>query len=118
MERGRAKAFCVSLHYIAYSRASAISVTNFTIHSRAYPDDEQEEAVREGYEPDKHEPMQPHNPEDIHNLDRPFAVDSNPDEPGGDNFEGSSRTNKDDHWSHQGYQHDFSEERDAWGGGR
>jgi hypothetical protein len=86
--------------------------------SRTYPEDEQEEAVREGYEPDKHEgTTQPHNDEDIHNLDRPFTVGGNPDAPGGETFEDDSRTEADDHWTHQGYQHDFTDERNAWGGG-
>lgn len=85
-------------------------------HSRTYPEGEQEEAIREGYEPDKYTPKQPHNEQDIHNLDRPFTVDHNPDQPGGGSFEGSSRANEDDHWTHRGYQHAFSEERDAWGG--
>lgn len=87
-----------------------------TWHRRAYPENEEEEEIREGYEPDKTAPKQPHNDEDIHNLDRPFAVDHNPDAPGGETLGGSSRTNEENQWTSQSYQHDFSEERDAWGG--
>jgi hypothetical protein len=82
---------------------------------RAYPSGDQEEEIREGYEPDKQSPKQPHNDEEVHNLDRPFNVGDNPDAPGGETFEGSSRTSEENQWTHQGY-HDFSDERDAWGG--
>jgi hypothetical protein len=89
--------------------------TNTWVPRRAYPEGEEEEEIREGYEPSKKAPKQPHNDEDIHNLDRPFTVDHNPDQPGGETFEGSSRTNEEGNWTHAGYQHDFSAERDAWG---
>jgi hypothetical protein len=76
--------------------------------------------IRDGYEPDKQSPKQPHSEEEVHNLDRPFTVGGNPDQPGGETFEGSSSRLKEENgqWSHQDYEHDFSEERDAWGGER
>jgi len=43
----------------------------------AYPQDGQEESVREGFDP--HAPKQ-HNPEQAHNLDSPFAVGDNEEE--------------------------------------
>ncbi|KAF2401932.1 DUF300-domain-containing protein [Trichodelitschia bisporula] len=52
---------------------------------RAYPEAEQAEVVREGYEPGQLEPRQPHDPENRHNLDMPFA-EGDPDQPGGEDF--------------------------------
>ena len=46
-------------------------------HSHTYPQEGQEESVREGFDPDA--PKQ-HNPEQAHNLDAPFAVGDNEEE--------------------------------------
>jgi hypothetical protein len=43
-----------------------------TLHRHTYPQEGQEEEVREGFDPDEPEA---HNPERIHNLDYPFAED-------------------------------------------
>lgn len=42
-----------------------------TFNSHAYPEEGEEEAVREGFEPDH---PQPENPEGAHNLDYPFTT--------------------------------------------
>lgn len=42
------------------------------MHSHTYPPEGQAEEVREGFDPDQ---PQPHNPEQIHNLDYPFTVE-------------------------------------------
>ncbi|KIW08947.1 uncharacterized protein PV09_00861 [Verruconis gallopava] len=85
---------------------------------RTYPDDSQEEEVQEGFEPDKHAYKQPHGDEHVHNLDRPFSVNQNPDATGGESFEGSRRSNDENQWTHRAFQHDFSDERNAWSGER
>jgi len=93
---------------------------------RTFPEDEQEEEVREGYEPGRHEPLQPHGDEQVHNLDRPFVVGDNEDEQGGENFSG--RSDEASQWQHKDYDDDteeqqaqnpkygsFHEERNIWG---
>jgi len=95
---------------------------------RAYPDDHQTEEVREGYEPQKHDQLQPHDPENIHNIDRPFTIDDNDDTVGDEVFEGNSEDTT--HWHQREYTDtedvdeqsnrkpvygSFPEERHIWG---
>jgi hypothetical protein len=49
--------------------------------SHTFPDNDQSETVREGYEPDEH---QPHGDEQNHNLDHPFRVGDGDDDLDGD----------------------------------
>jgi hypothetical protein len=91
-----------------------------------YPGEEQEEDVRQGYEPSQVQPPQPHAPADEHNLDDPFTVGDGKDQSG---------TNQDEeaqpHWQHREYDTNgtesresgpqigsFNEERNAWNDGR
>lgn len=46
-------------------------------HSHAYPEEGQQEAVREGFVPDE---PQPHDPEGVHNLNYPFTTEQGKDE--------------------------------------
>jgi hypothetical protein len=82
--------------------------------------------VREGYEPDKHSPLQPHGDEQNHNLDHPFSVGDGEVTPDGDAKQ----------WEHQDYEGEsegddghgkrkkspsygsFREEREIWGDSR
>lgn len=88
--------------------------------------------MREGFDPDEPEP---HNPEQIHNLDRPFTVGDNEDVDE-DEGEGPQVSEEATHWQTRDYSnennHDndrhngnerispqygsFHEERNAWGG--
>lgn len=94
--------------------------------SHTYPQDGEEEAVREGFDPDAPEA---HNPEREHNLDSPFAV-------GGDeDIEGTPArkphvSEEAMQWEQRDYTNDanqdhqrtspqygsFREERNVWGG--
>ncbi|OAG00936.1 DUF300-domain-containing protein [Paraphaeosphaeria sporulosa] len=92
----------------------------------AYPEEGQEEGVREGFNPDR---PQPHNPEGVHNLNYPFTTEDGEDE---------DKTGKLDppiseeasHWEERNYTNEedgnkrdkspqygsFRDERDAWSG--
>ncbi|KAF2279288.1 DUF300-domain-containing protein [Westerdykella ornata] len=89
-----------------------------------YPQEGQEEEVREGFDPDE---PQPHNPERAHNLDSPFAIGENEE---ADNEERQPPVSDEAaKWQTRDYSHEddgkpispqygsFHEERDAWGGG-
>ncbi|KAF2796973.1 DUF300-domain-containing protein [Melanomma pulvis-pyrius CBS 109.77] len=91
----------------------------------AYPQDGQEESVREGFDPDA---PQQHNPEQAHNLDSPFAVGDNEDEGNEDREPPVSEEAQ--KWENRDYNSDqdgdcrtspqygsFREERNAWGDG-
>jgi hypothetical protein len=96
--------------------------------SRAYPDEGQQEEVREGYEPSKFNPNKPYNPDDIHNLDEPFAVGGNENAAGGENMFGD-QSNESLQWQSRDYEENgsgrppargpqygsFTEERSVWG---
>ncbi|KAF1992454.1 DUF300-domain-containing protein [Aulographum hederae CBS 113979] len=98
---------------------------------RTYPEADQEEEVRQGYEPGEHRPRQPLT-DQMHNLDNPFSVgdgdeeavdDKVPDDKVPDGGEESRA------WEHRDYSQDgeadktspqygsFREERDIWGSG-
>jgi hypothetical protein len=51
-------------------------------YSRTYPSNEEGEEVREGYAPDKVDPLQPHDPEHTHNLDQPVRESEASEEAG------------------------------------
>ncbi|KAF2435899.1 DUF300-domain-containing protein [Tothia fuscella] len=92
---------------------------------RTFPDDDQEETIRQGYEPGVQSPKQPHGDEHLHNLDAPFKVGDGEDE-----AEGDSQL-----WQHEDYSNEigdgadsnkksgnqqfgsFGEERNIWGEG-
>ncbi|OCK98845.1 DUF300-domain-containing protein [Cenococcum geophilum 1.58] len=91
---------------------------------RAFPDDGQEE-VREGFDPDNPEP---HNPEQAHDLDSPFAVGDGEDEASSERAPPVSEEAQ--RWEHREYDRgsgeeeeerrslhygSFHEERNAWG---
>ncbi|KAF2193290.1 DUF300-domain-containing protein [Zopfia rhizophila CBS 207.26] len=89
---------------------------------RAYPENGQEEEVREGFDPDQ---PQPHNPEQAHNLDSPFAVGDNEE----DNQDRDPLVSEEaQHWERRDYTDDhdrtglqygsFREERNVWGDDR
>lgn len=83
--------------------------------SRTYPDDEQAETVREGYAPDKVAPLQPHDPENIHNTDQPLREDS-PEEARKNNAMWDTERYDDEGQEESNPKFgSFSEERDAWG---
>jgi hypothetical protein len=83
-----------------------------------------DEVVREGYEPGKSQPLQPHGDEENHNLDKPFAGD-NSNAQGGEDFSGGQQGSSE--WEDRNYEEDnvqadnspkygsFREERDIWG---
>jgi hypothetical protein len=86
--------------------------------------------VREGYEPDKHAPLQPHGDEQNHNLDHPFRVGDGDDDLDGDadtweqrNYEGEDGDG-DDKGGDGGKDKksppygSFREEREIWGDSR
>ncbi|KAF2736771.1 DUF300-domain-containing protein [Polyplosphaeria fusca] len=84
-----------------------------------YPQEGEEETVREGFSPDT---PQPHNPEQIHNVDYPFEDDRNKVSKGPINEEaqqwetrdyGGDDDREDRHTSPQ--YGSFREERNAWG---
>lgn len=103
------------------------------VYSHAYPQEGQEEAVREGFDPDEPEP---HNPEQAHNLDSPFAVGDNEDD---DNDERQPPVSDEaTEWENRDYSNEddgknddksdgsertspqyasFREERNVWGSG-
>ncbi|KAF2817038.1 DUF300-domain-containing protein [Mytilinidion resinicola] len=103
----------------------------------AYPEEGQAEEVREGFDPDNPEP---HNPEQAHNLDSPFAVgDGDEDEDSGKD-KAPLESGEAARWEHRDYGDDdedaggddgkgsqrdrspqygsFHEERNAWGSDR
>lgn len=82
--------------------------------------------MREGYEPQRYEAQQPHNPEAVHNTDDPFTIGDNNDAIGGEAFEGNSEEAT--HWQRRDYNGadddvsnrkavygSFPEEQDVWG---
>jgi hypothetical protein len=92
------------------------------MYSHTYPQEGQEEAVREGFDPDAPEV---HNPEQAHNLDSPFAIGEN----GEDDNEERQPPISDEatEWQTRDYSHEndgeertspqygsFHEERNAW----
>lgn len=103
-------------------------VTNLTadpaLCSRTFPDGDQEEEVREGFDPDNPEP---HNPEQEHNLDAPFTVGEGEE----DEDKAPNESEEAERWQHRDYDRDeeqeageqrispqyasFHEERNAWG---
>jgi hypothetical protein len=97
--------------------------------SRTFPDDEQAETVREGYEPDKNSPLQPHGDEQNHNLDHPFRVGDGEDDLDGDaetweqrNYGGADvdgdRDGEDGKHRKSPSYGSFREEREIWGDSR
>jgi hypothetical protein len=101
--------------------------------SRTFPDDEQSETVRDGYEPDKHSPLQPHGDEQNHNLDHPFRVGDGEDDFDGDaqpweerNYKGEDgQGDEGGDKGDEGGKHkkgpsygSFREEREIWGDSR
>ncbi|KAF1811620.1 DUF300-domain-containing protein [Eremomyces bilateralis CBS 781.70] len=81
---------------------------------RAHPIEGQEEAVREGYEPSKDAPLQPHDEEQRHNPNMPFAVEDDRDE---EEREGQWQKRADRNLDEPGY-HYGSDEQAAWGSER
>lgn len=78
-------------------------------YSRTYLSNEESEEVREGYAPDKSEPLQPHDPEHKHNLDQPFRESEATEEAGEwDDREYDNREEAPKYGS-------FSEEQGVWG---
>jgi hypothetical protein len=83
-----------------------------------------DEVVREGYEPGKSKPLQPHGDEQNHNLNKPFVGD-NSNAQGGEDFSGGEQGSNE--WEDRNYEEDnepaddspkygsFREERDVWG---
>jgi len=84
-----------------------------------------DEVVREGYEPGRSAPLQPHGDEENHNLDKPFAED-NSNAQGGENFSAGQQGSSE--WEDRNYEEDdneradespkygsFREERNVWG---
>jgi len=99
---------------------------------RTFPEEGVEEVVREGYEPGKQSPLQPHGDEQNHNLDHPFRVGDGDDDNDGDaemwqhrDYEGE-REGEGEGDDSDGKQKDkkspsygsFPEERDIWGDSR
>jgi hypothetical protein len=93
------------------------------MHRHTYPQDGQEEEVRQGFDPDQPEA---HNPEQAHNLDAPFAVGDNEDEGNEDRkppvsdeaMQWESRDysqGKDDEERTSPQYGSFREERNVWG---
>lgn len=90
--------------------------------SHTYPQDGQQEEVREGFDPDN---PQPHNPERAHNLDSPFAIGENDEE---ENEERAPPVSDEaQQWERRDYNDDgqtspqygsFREERNVWGSDR
>jgi hypothetical protein len=91
------------------------------MHSRTYPADGEAEEIREGYAPDKVNPLQPHDPEHAHNLDQPIQSSETA---------GEESKQKDQMWDHKQYNDSddeagsagakygsFAEERDVWSSG-
>ncbi|KAF2196776.1 DUF300-domain-containing protein [Delitschia confertaspora ATCC 74209] len=90
----------------------------------AYPEGDQEEEVREGFDPDNPEP---HNPEQTHNLDYPFEVGEDGEDEDGDKDKAPPVSEEAQQWEHRDYDGDddgrkkspqygsFREERDVWG---
>lgn len=106
----------------------ATTTTSVLTHSlsRTFPEGDEEETVREGFEPDKHAAKQPHGSEQEHALGEPFAIGDDEEAPGGDNMRGES--DEAQHWQRRNYDHDgdvtkkrspqygsFDEERNVWG---
>jgi hypothetical protein len=91
-----------------------------------YPEDGQQEEVREGFDPDN---PQPHNPERAHNLDSPFAIGDNEED---DNEERAPPVSDEaQQWERRDYSEEqtnqeqtspqygsFREERNIWGSDR
>jgi hypothetical protein len=95
-----------------------------------FPKGHEGEEVRQGDEPDQVEPLQPHDPENVHNLDEPLRKDQ---KAGGEHFgEGSEEEGA--MWERREYDDgeqqqpegssaargrprygSFPEERDVWG---
>ena len=96
------------------------------VYRHTYPEDDQAEEVREGFDPDA---PQPHNPERAHNLDSPFAIgDNDEDEREGrappvsdEAQQWETRDYGDGHGTGSGSQQtspqygSFREERNVWG---
>ena len=68
--------------------------------------------MREGYEPQRYDPVQPHNPEAIHNTDVAFTIGDNNEAIGGETFEGNPEEAT--HWQRR----DYSDAEDQGGDGR
>jgi hypothetical protein len=120
MERGSTKVFRVS-----QARFTHAQISDSSWNRRAFPDDGQEEEVREGFDPDNPEP---HNPEQARNLDSPFAVGDGEDEASSERAPPVSEEAQ--RWEHREYDRgsgeeeeerrslhygSFHEERNAWG---
>lgn len=83
-----------------------------------------DEMVREGYEPGKSQPLQPHGDEQNHNLDQPFAGEDSRAK-GGEDFSGEQAGSSE--WEDRNYDEEnehaeygskygsFREERNVWG---
>lgn len=115
MERSRAEALCVSIF------AKLVKHVELTRLRRTYPNDGQEEEVREGFNPDE---PQPHQPEREHNLDAPFTLDED-EESGARNDEVRLESDEATQWQTRHLNDDrealpsphygsFREERSIW----
>jgi len=96
----------------------------------AYPEEGQAEEVREGFDPDH---PQPHNPEEAHNLDSPFAVGDGDEDADSSKDKAPLVSDEAEQWEHRDYGEEggeegqkdhspqygsFHEERNAWGSDR
>ena len=109
------------------ARFTHAQISDSSWNRRAFPDDGQEEEVREGFDPDNPEP---HNPEQAHNLDSPFAVGDGEDEASSERappvseeaqrwehreYDGGSGEEEEEEERRRLHYGSFHEERNAWG---
>jgi len=74
-------------HFVSVNTARGSRSGTDKSDRRAYPDDHQAGDVRQGHEPQRYDPLQPRDPQNIHNTDQPFAIGDDNEAVGGEAFE-------------------------------